>query len=974
MATTWTREIGIGNYGSRMRTTVSLVSQDRAANTSRIRVQVSIYNGGRSRAYDYTVSWSVSGTVSNSANGGISVNGGTWSEILNWQFTVPHNADGSKSLTINGTLGSTGTSTFGSGGTATVSGSLPRLLLAPSAPTGLTATRVSDTAQDLRWTNRPSARAPYDRLQLQRMPRSTQSFGWVATGLGGGTTSYRDSGTSGNNRYDYRVRAVNAAGASAWHRIGGTSDVSTTPAAPTGVTARKSGTSIIVSWTDQAANTMLDRTFLVEDSPDGGAWVQVGTIGDSATSWTHTAVDPSKTHRYRVRARIAENGNTLTSAYSAASDTVQLQAPPKAPALVTPRDGDTGTASTGSVEVSWTHNPVDTTAQEAYEVRYRIDGGTWQTITGATDSAADFVPVDLGLVGRVFVEWQVRTRGAHPDYGPWSPVSSFTRSSIPWVAVQAPTDGATVDTSRVAVSWEYDPVGSAPALAQAAWRVTLLDADGVTLEVASGNGAATTADLAYRLANQRTYTVRVEAANGDGVWSYAADGEVTISTDFPLPALVEAVPSWDRDEGTVTVAFEDSEEPRATYRWTGTPGASASEAVSPDGETVRVNHATYPVALGDEFADFAPGTGGEYEVSWLTGTEDGPAGGPSEYGRAVAVTPAPSGSGGWQTTASSRRYPVSGAAGQKVTLSAFVRYTGDADAMNYTLRVYAYDGSTQVGMVNATHTFPSGEWVRASVEITPDAAYTAVCWWLYFSGGDKAPAGSSVDITGVLVELGDDAPGDYFDGDTPGVTDVDAIDVERNDGDGWTLIASGIPTSTTVTDRTPRIGDVRYRAVSRTTLPTERVGPEAVAAWVHDHDPVYVSGGPGWSRTCTARGNEATDAPTIEQGVRQFAGRSLPVAFFGAARQYETTFTGRIHRHPIHPVSSRDDWVALLHEFGIVCFRDCTGRKVFGVLSTSFSTSGPVESVSLTVQQTDHTEGVPRVSDAELEHRLEVAP
>ena len=83
----------------------------------------------------------------------------------------------------------------------------------PAAPTNLTGTRLSRGTGRINWTDNANNETGFE---IQRERRSGSS--WVSTtNLGpvaANTTSYTDS--PGRNRYRYRVRAVNAPGASAW--------------------------------------------------------------------------------------------------------------------------------------------------------------------------------------------------------------------------------------------------------------------------------------------------------------------------------------------------------------------------------------------------------------------------------------------------------------------------------------------------------------------------------------------------------------------------------------------------------------------------------------------------------------------------------------------------------------------------------------------------------------------------------------
>jgi hypothetical protein len=99
--------------------------------------------------------------------------------------------------------------------TATVHTTTPAAPTAtvPSAPTGLTATPVSATRVDLRWTDTSSNESGF------RVERCTgakcSAFTQVATVAAGGT-SWSDTGTSAATSYRYRVQAFNATGFSAY--------------------------------------------------------------------------------------------------------------------------------------------------------------------------------------------------------------------------------------------------------------------------------------------------------------------------------------------------------------------------------------------------------------------------------------------------------------------------------------------------------------------------------------------------------------------------------------------------------------------------------------------------------------------------------------------------------------------------------------------------------------------------------------
>lgn len=1121
MASTWYRDLGIGSYGSKMRVRVDALRQSLSGNYTRVRVRIYAYNGSTySKTYNLGsgAAVAVSGDVSHSDRQTFSIGPGAWGTLADWEFSVGHDADGEKRFSITGRLSDTGTSALGNGGSITVTGTFDPLYLAPTSPTwGSTDYQDPDRVR-VSWNRRASARGAYSRIRVQRWARSTGKWYHRAV-LSGSATSYTDTSLSSNNEHRWRVRAEGPGGNSSWVQ-GGT--LGTTPAAATNVRASKAEQGIDVSWTDNAARTNRSRTFYIDDNPGGNGWERVGSIGGSATSWSHADADPAVTHQYRVWTRINSQID-LTSAASDPSNTVQLQAAPDQPWRMEPSDSLTFEVG-DTLPLEWKHLPVDTTAQTEAELQWRLDGGEWttETVTGP-EEALEVTPSPAGARARF--EWRVRTRGAHPDWSPWSTINGPLISTRPVIAIQAPTNGEALATSRVTASWTYEPGGDEAQLAQAEWKVSLfLWGSGTLIEQRSGTTAEQVA-LGTRLENGTEYVLTVAVRNGDGLWS---DGEsARFSTDFPVPAEVTVEPRWDRETAAVSVGFHESEELRAYYRWTGEAGASTSEKYVDD--PALAVELTQMVPNGD-LADEA--TGWDGDPDWERVTVNGPGGG-TGLDRALKATatgrpytgpamPVISGqdyifevwlradlpdsvayielrdpaddslvvqegtieSGGSGTVAA---YPMTSYTVPTAWTLYRVRFTpktGIGSAVYNTIYVNHANGTERnatvwmtgfklypasaadegvvatnlaenpfgPGMEDTTWwksarldlavveddgrsaaqttitgagyaclepatgiTPPEGVEVRYSVELkvgfpvtgarllllgvngatvsggdTLERAQTPEDGWvrltttgtitampadgyvrpIIYVDGHTDEVGGVAWVRDVMLTHGetDDA---YFDGDTPGVTDVDAIDVERREPDGsWTLIASAIDTSSTITDRTPHIGDVEYRAISRTTLPTETEGPAATAAWVHDRDPVWVNGGDGMGQQCLARGAEATDEHAVDQALHRFAGQERPVAFFGTGQEHRTTFSGKILPHYPWPVSSRDEWVALLQERGLVCFRDCTGRKVFGVLSVSFGQSGNVQTVSLEVEEAQHEEGVPRVSDLELEARM----
>ncbi len=146
----------------------------------------------------------------------------------------------------------------GTGAASNVATATTTALTAPGAPTGLTATAAGRTIINLSWTApTESGGAAITGYRVEVSPTGTGDT-WADLVANSTTTTYAHTGLSANTTRYYRVRALNAVGASdASNTANATTDGITAPSAPTGLTA---------------------------------------------TTYSHTGLPPETTRQYRVRA------------------------------------------------------------------------------------------------------------------------------------------------------------------------------------------------------------------------------------------------------------------------------------------------------------------------------------------------------------------------------------------------------------------------------------------------------------------------------------------------------------------------------------------------------------------------------------------------------------------------------------------------------------------------------------------------
>ncbi|MBA4148226.1 MAG: family 10 glycosylhydrolase [Verrucomicrobia bacterium] len=240
------------------------------------------------------LSWDTSSSGSHFVVGRSQVEGGPYNDLATLPAGVASYSDTSVSADntyfyVVRSVGIGGPSNNSSEASATT------LPLAPSAPSGLTATASSFSQIDLAWADNEGG--PEMVFVVSRSSSAAGPFEDVAT-VPARDISHSDIGLSPVTTYFYQVRAQNAGGPSDNSNVASATTLAALPAAASQVFATAlSATRVIVTWTDNASNE--EAVSVLRDSGEGS--IEIATLGANATSYVDETASAHTSYSYVVR-------------------------------------------------------------------------------------------------------------------------------------------------------------------------------------------------------------------------------------------------------------------------------------------------------------------------------------------------------------------------------------------------------------------------------------------------------------------------------------------------------------------------------------------------------------------------------------------------------------------------------------------------------------------------------------------------
>lgn len=463
----------------------------------------------------------------------------------------------------------------------------------PSAPTGLNAITVSGSRIDLNWTDAADNEAGFVIERCAGTGCTSVDVDTVAANV----TSYSDTTAPLDASMIYRVRAINAAGASAVSNDAAANTL--LPIAPSGLTATTtSATSIALDWTNNAP----DANGFVIDRCLGSGCAEFAAIDSTAggvTSFTDATVSVGNVYSYLVRARNI-SGRSTPSPIAEASTVL-----PAAPtALLAETRSDT------RIDLTWTDNAVD-------ELGFYVE-----RCTGA--ACVDFVIVDStatditgyvneGLTASLTYRYRVRAFNAAGG----SAYTDIAAASTNLPAIPTDLAASPQSTTEVGLTWtdnSTDEIG---------FLIEHCVGDGCLDFVEVANVAdATVAFLHTGASAGAVNRYRIRAFNGAGNSGYSNVASVT--TTIPVaPAGVTATPNGTTSVDIAWTDVSDNETRFVIERCTGA-GCGAFAAIdSVASGTSNYNDATVSAGATYRYRVFARNAIGnstpsnEVEVSTL---------------------------------------------------------------------------------------------------------------------------------------------------------------------------------------------------------------------------------------------------------------------------------------------------------------------------------------------------------------------
>ncbi len=431
-----------------------------------------------------------------------------------------------------------------------------KVVTAPAAPTGLTATADGPSVIHLRWT------APSNTGNAAITGYRIESF-W----LGGGfwidvtrntqstATTYMHTGLTANTKLYYRVSAINTAGTGgASSSVSATTTAATAPAAPTELTATADGqTAINLRWT-APINTggAAIKGYQIESSPTGtgDTWTNlVDNTESTTTTYAHTGLSAGTTRHYRVSA-INSVDSSPPSNVAMATTAAVITAPGAPTSLTATADGQT------IINLSWTA-PESTggAAIEGYQIEQSPNGmDSWTDVEDDTESTATTY-AHTGLAAGTTRHYRVRAINS-VDTSPPSNVAMATTAAV-ITAPGAPTSLTATASGQTTINLSWTAPTSTGGVDITGYKIEVSTDGGSTFtQLVESHPTPPYAHTSLTAAVTRHYRVRaINSATLSGAWSNVATATTADAATPTAPSAPTSLTATASGQTTINLSW-----------------------------------------------------------------------------------------------------------------------------------------------------------------------------------------------------------------------------------------------------------------------------------------------------------------------------------------------------------------------------------------------------------------------------------
>ncbi|MEJ8566277.1 fibronectin type III domain-containing protein [Elongatibacter sediminis] len=454
----------------------------------------------------------------------------------------------------------------------------------PSAPDGLIAFAASNTQIGLFWSDNSEDEEGF------KIERKAAGGAWSEVGVNSANdNTFTDSGLPDSSTFDYRVRAWNGIGNSAYTN----EDSATTdglplsaPNAPSSLNAiAVSSNRINVTWIDNSNNEVY---FKLERRVGGSNWLLIATLPADEYSYADEGLTSSTTYEYRLRAWNSE-GYSDHSNVDSATTLAPPPSPPNAPSTL-----NASAASANEILLDWVDNSDN---EDLFKIERQSGGNGWsQLITVPANETTYF---DVGLSSSTTYEYRIRAWNPAGHSGYSNEASDTTADSPSTPKIPRGIDASfDVYADKIQITW--DDVSGEDYYEVYRCTDTSLGSCGAPISSSAGN-VTTHDDFGAEI--DVTYYYRVKACLSDTTCSDLSEYDAGRRNSVCLPLTLEhtglgsdpvATPSG--STGCAPSGYHAGE----LINLTATPnsgwGVGSWNGTNNDGSTSTINQITMPTS------------------------------------------------------------------------------------------------------------------------------------------------------------------------------------------------------------------------------------------------------------------------------------------------------------------------------------------------------------------------------------------